>query len=224
MTLGGNGDPAMQIGVAIHLYAANASMEDRFFYSADGELLIVPQLGALRFHTELGILEVEARRDLRDSARRQVPRRARREAGARIHLRELRPAVSPAGTWARSAPTGWRMRATSRRRWPRMRIAMASFTSRRNSWASLWSAAIDHSPLDVVAWHGNYAPYKYDLALFNCINTVSFDHPDPSIYTVLSFAVGDSGNRQLRLCDLSAALDGGGAHLPAAVVSSQPDE
>ncbi len=50
----------------------------------------------------------------------------------------------------------------------------------------LWQAAIDHSPLDVVAWHGNYAPYKYDLALFNCINTVSFDHPDPSIYTVLT--------------------------------------
>ncbi|MGH9435680.1 MAG: homogentisate 1,2-dioxygenase domain-containing protein, partial [Terriglobia bacterium] len=50
----------------------------------------------------------------------------------------------------------------------------------------LWSAALDHSPLDVVAWHGNYAPYKYDLARFNCINTVSFDHPDPSIFTVLT--------------------------------------
>jgi homogentisate 1,2-dioxygenase len=50
----------------------------------------------------------------------------------------------------------------------------------------MWQAAIDHSPLDVVAWHGNYAPYKYDLSRFNCINTVSFDHPDPSIYTVLS--------------------------------------
>src|SRR3974390_807864 len=58
ITLGGNGDPAMQVGLAIHLYAANASMRDRFFYSADGELLIVPQLGGLRFHTELGILEV----------------------------------------------------------------------------------------------------------------------------------------------------------------------
>ncbi len=58
VTLGGNGDPAMQTGVAIHLYAANASMQDRFFYTADGELLIVPQLGALRFHTELGILDV----------------------------------------------------------------------------------------------------------------------------------------------------------------------
>ncbi|HSP33744.1 MAG TPA: homogentisate 1,2-dioxygenase domain-containing protein, partial [Thermoanaerobaculia bacterium] len=51
---------------------------------------------------------------------------------------------------------------------------------------NLWSAKMDHSPLDVVAWHGNYAPYKYDLRLFNTINTVSFDHPDPSIFTVLT--------------------------------------
>ena len=64
----------MQVGVAIHLYAANASMQDRFFYTADGELLIVPQLGALRFHTELGILEVAPGRDLRDSTRCQISR------------------------------------------------------------------------------------------------------------------------------------------------------
>ena len=95
---------------------------------------------------------------------------------------------------------------------------MAKFLGR------LWAAAIDHSPLDVVAWHGNYAPYKYDLARFNCINTVRFDHPDPSIYTVLTRALGDSRHRQLRLCDFSAALAGGRAHLPAAVVSSQHDE
>jgi homogentisate 1,2-dioxygenase len=57
----------------------------------------------------------------------------------------------------------------------------------------LWRAEIDHSPLDVVAWHGNYAPYKYDMALFNCINTVSFDHPDPSIFTVLTAPSGLPG-------------------------------
>src|SRR6202000_86048 len=50
----------------------------------------------------------------------------------------------------------------------------------------LWSARIDHSPLDVVAWHGNYAPYKYDLRLFNTIGSISYDHPDPSIFTVLT--------------------------------------
>src|SRR5215469_17041136 len=58
VTMGGNGDPAMQVGLAIHIYACNTSMVDRFFYSADGEMLIVPQLGALRLHTELGIIEV----------------------------------------------------------------------------------------------------------------------------------------------------------------------
>jgi homogentisate 1,2-dioxygenase len=57
----------------------------------------------------------------------------------------------------------------------------------------LWSAPIDHSPLDVVAWHGNYTPYKYDLANFNCIHTVSFDHPDPSIYTVLTAPTSVAG-------------------------------
>ena len=67
-----------------------------------------------------------------------------------------------------------------------MKIATASSTSSPNSSAASGRAFIDHSPLDVVAWHGNYAPYKYDLARFNCINTVSFDHPDPSIYTVLT--------------------------------------
>ena len=51
---------------------------------------------------------------------------------------------------------------------------------------ALWSAKIGHSPLDVVAWHGNYAPYKYDLRRFNAVNTVSYDHPDPSIFTVLT--------------------------------------
>ncbi len=98
VTLGGNGDPAMQAGVAIHLYAANASMQDRFFYTADGEMLIVPQLGALRFHTELGILEVAPGEIC------VIPRGVKfrvvlgGEAGARLHLRELRPALSPART------------------------------------------------------------------------------------------------------------------------------
>jgi homogentisate 1,2-dioxygenase len=64
----------------------------------------------------------------------------------------------------------------------------------------MWRAAIDHSPLDVVAWHGNYAPYKYDLSRFNCINTVSFDHPDPSIYTVLSAPSATAGTAN---CDFA---------------------
>src|SRR3546814_8782077 len=50
----------------------------------------------------------------------------------------------------------------------------------------LWTMTLDHSPLDVVAWHGNLVPYKYDLSRFNTIGTISFDHPDPSIFTVLT--------------------------------------
>ena len=88
----------------------------------------------------------------------------------------------------------------------------------------LWSAGIDHSPLDVVGWHGNYAPYKYDMANFNCINTVSFDHPDPSIYTVLTAPTAGAGHSQRRLCHLSAALDGGRAHLSPSLVPPQCDE
>ncbi len=79
----------------------------------------------------------------------------------------------------------------------------------------LWSTTLDHSPLDVVAWHGNLAPYRYDLTRFNTINTVSFDHPDPSIFTVLTSPSEHRGDRQLRLRHLPAALDGGRAHLPA---------
>ena len=96
VTLGGNGDPAMQTGVAIHLYAANTSMKDRFFYSADGELLIVPQLGIASLSHRAGNSRCRAGRNLRHPARREVPRRTVRKQAARIYLRELRPAVSPA--------------------------------------------------------------------------------------------------------------------------------
>jgi len=86
---------------------------------------------------------------------------------------------------------------------------------------NLWSAKIGHSPLDVVAWHGNYAPYKYDLRNFNTIGSISYDHPDPSIFLVLQ-AQSDTarcGYRGLR--DFSAALAGGRRYLPSAMVPSQ---
>ena len=185
ITIAGNGDPDAQSGVAIHIYAANRSMEGRFFYTADGELLIVPQLGALRIATELGVLDVapgeiaviprgiKFRVDLP-----QCPARGYvcENYGPPFRLPEL-GAIGANGLAN-----------------PRDFLApVAAFEDRDGDFrivakflGKLWSAEIDHSPLDVVAWHGNYAPYKYDLARFNCINTVSFDHPDPSIYTVLT--------------------------------------
>jgi homogentisate 1,2-dioxygenase len=185
ITLGGNGDPAMQTGVAIHLYAANASMKDRFFYSADGELLIVPQSGKLRFHTELGILDVSPGEIC------IIPRGVKfhveqHEVSARGYICEnygmpfRLPELGAIGANGLANPRDFK-------------APIAAYEDRDGEFhitakflGKLWSAAIDHSPIDVVAWHGNYVPYKYDLACFNCMNTVSFDHPDPSIYTVLS--------------------------------------
>ena len=185
VTMGGSGDPALQAGVAIHLYAVNSSMEDRFLANADGEMLIVPQLGIVHFHTELGILEVAPGeicvipRGVKFRVVVEEPQ-ARgyicENYGLSFRLPELGPIGANGLANARDfmAPT-------------------AAFEDREGDFyvvtkfqGKLWQAPIDHSPLDVVAWHGNYAPYKYDLSRFNCINTVSFDHPDPSIYTVLT--------------------------------------
>jgi len=185
VTMAGGGDPALQTGVGVHLYAANSSMKERFFYDADGELLIVPQSGALLIFSELGILHVSPgeigilprglkfRVELPDgSARGYVCE----NYGPQFRLPEL----GPIGANGLANPRDFQ-------------TPVAAFEDREGEFqivakfqGNLWAAPIDHSPLDVVGWHGNYAPYKYDLARFNCINSVSFDHPDPSIYTVLS--------------------------------------
>jgi homogentisate 1,2-dioxygenase len=192
VTLGGNGDPAMQDGVGIHLYVANASMHERFFYNADGEMLILPQQGRLLLRTELGILEVgpgelaviprgiKFRAELPDDTARGY---ICENYGQAFRLPEL-------------GPIGANGLANSRD----FLTPVAAYEDREGAFeviakflGRLWRAEIDHSPLDVVAWHGNYAPYKYNMALFNCINTVSFDHPDPSIFTVLTAPSGLQG-------------------------------
>jgi homogentisate 1,2-dioxygenase len=192
VTLAGNGDPAFHLGVAVHLYAANTSMIDRFFYSADGEFLIVPQQGQLRLHTELGIIDaapgeisvlprgLKFRVELLEKAVRGY---ICENYGAPFRLPELGPIGANGLANARDFLT-----------------PLAAFDEREGKFqivskflGRLWAAEIDHSPLDVVAWHGNYVPYKYDLARFNCINTVSFDHPDPSIYTVLTSPTAIAG-------------------------------
>ena len=185
VTYGGSGDPALQIGLAIHLYAANVSMQDRFFYCADGELLIVPQLGRLHFHTEMGILDVSPGEIC------VIPRGVKfrvvlAEKQARGYICEnygqpfRLPDLGPIGANGLANPRDFL-------------YPIAAFEDRDGDFCitakfmgKLWSASIDHSPLDIVGWHGNYAPFKYDMARFNCINTVSFDHPDPSIFTVLT--------------------------------------
>ena len=185
VTMGGNGDPAAGAGVAIHLYAANRSMTDAVFFNADGELLLVPQAGRLRLVTELGVLE------LRPGEVGVVPRGVRFRAelqdavaagyvcenyGAVFRLPEL----GPLGSNGLANPRDFLTPVAAFEDVERPTRVVQKFQGR------LWVTELPHSPLDVVAWHGNLAPYKYDLARFNTIGTVSFDHPDPSIFTVLT--------------------------------------
>ncbi|HMN80081.1 MAG TPA: homogentisate 1,2-dioxygenase [Burkholderiaceae bacterium] len=184
VTMAGNGDPGSHHGCGIHLYAANRSMIDRFFVDADGELLIVPQQGRLRVATEMGVLDVEPQEIV------VVPRGVRfrielPDGGARGYICEnfgapLRlPDLGVIGSNGLANPRDFL-------------APVAAYEDREGSFelvskfmGNLWRAAIGHSPLDVVAWHGNYTPYKYDLRRFNAIGSITYDHPDPSIFLVL---------------------------------------
>jgi homogentisate 1,2-dioxygenase len=183
-TVGGNGSPGAQVGCGIHWYVANRSMTERFFYDADAELLIVPQQGRLRVATELGLVEVEPQEIL------VIPRGLRfrvelPDGAARGYLCEnfgapfRLPDLGPIGSNGLANPRDFQTPAA----WYEDREGAFELVAKFAG--HLWSARIDHSPLDVVAWHGNNAPYKYDLRLFNTIGSVSYDHPDPSIFLVL---------------------------------------
>jgi homogentisate 1,2-dioxygenase len=184
-TVGGNGDSRTRSGMGVHLYAANTSMRDRYFVDADGELLFVPELGTVILHTELGPLRVSP-------------------GEIAVVPRGIRFRVELAGTFARGylcenfgapltlperGPIGANGLANERD----FLAPHAAFEERGHTvqvvnkfGGNLWAADYDHSPLDVVAWHGNYTPYKYDTANFMVIGSISFDHPDPSIFTVLT--------------------------------------
>jgi homogentisate 1,2-dioxygenase len=185
VTLGGNGDVATQTGMATHIYAANTSMTDRYFYNADGEMLILPQQGRARFVTELGVVETSPGeiallpRGLR--FRVELPDGASRgyiceNYGAPLRLPEL----SPLGSNGLANPRDFLSPVAAYEDKDAPCVLISKFQG------NLWAAEMEHSPLSVVAWHGNFTPYKYDLARFMVIGTVSFDHPDPSIYSVLT--------------------------------------
>jgi homogentisate 1,2-dioxygenase len=191
-TIAGNGDALAQTGVGIHVYSADRSMTGCLFCNADGEMLLVPQLGRLRLVTELGVLEVTpleiavVPRGLR--FRVELPDGPARgyiceNYGPMLRLPELGPIGSNglAGVRDFLAPVA----AYEDRDEPHEIVTKYA--------GNLWSASVDHSPLDVVAWHGNLVPYKYDLTKFMVIGTVSFDHPDPSIFTVLTSPSATTG-------------------------------
>ena len=184
VTYAGTGDADADAGVGIHLYAANRSMTDRVFYSADGELLIVPQQGAHRFVTEFGVIEAEPghvvliprgvrfRVDLFGPSRGYVCE----NYGAAFRI----PDLGPIGANGLANPRDFEAPVAAFEDIDRPTECIQKYGGQ------LWTTTFDHSPLDVVAWHGNYAPCRYDTARFNTINTVSYDHPDPSIFTVLT--------------------------------------
>lgn len=172
-------------GIGVHLYAANRSMQGRAFYDADGELLIVPQQGALHIVTELGVIDIEP---LQIAV---IPRGVRfrvelPEGGARGYVCENHgapfrlPDLGPIGSNGLANPRDFETPAA----WYEDSDEPTELIQKFEG--ALWTTTLDHSPFDVVAWHGNLAPYRYDLRRFNTINTVSFDHPDPSIFTVLT--------------------------------------
>ena len=184
-TMGGNGSPASHCGIGVHLYAANRDMHGRFFYDADGELLIVTQQGRLQIDSELGVLEVEPQeiavipRGIR--FRVLLPDGAARgyvceNFGALLRL----PDLGPIGSNGLANPRDFLTPQAA------FEEVEGDFELVAKFQGHLWRADIGHSPLDVVGWHGNYAPYKYDLRRFNAIGSISFDHPDPSIFLVLN--------------------------------------
>ncbi|HST02262.1 MAG TPA: homogentisate 1,2-dioxygenase [Usitatibacter sp.] len=178
------GEARAQHGAGIHVYCANRSM-DRVFYDADGEMLIVPQEGAITLQTEMGRLDVAP------GEIALVPRGVRFRVA--IHGAAVRgyvcenygapfrlPDLGPIGSNGLANPRDFLAPAAAYEDRDAKTELVAKFGGR------LWSTTLGHSPLDVVAWHGNYYPVKYDLARFNAMNTVSFDHADPSIFTVLT--------------------------------------
>jgi len=196
VAIAGSGDVESHAGCGIYLYAANQSMHRRVFYSADGEFLIVPQLGTLLIDTEMGQLCIEPQeiavipRGLR--FRVAVQAGAARgyvceNFGAPFRLPDLGPIGSNGLANSRDfqTPVAFYEDLSGEHR------LIGKFLGR------LWSAQMDHSPLNVVAWHGNNVPYKYDLRRFNTLGSVSYDHPDPSIFLVLHSPSDTAGTSNL---------------------------
>jgi homogentisate 1,2-dioxygenase len=181
----GNGDAATLSGVTLFTYAATASMTTQAFFSADGEMLIIPQHGRLRIVTEMGVIALEPLevalipRGVR--FRVELPDGAARGYACENHGSPFRlPDLGPIGSNGLANPRDFES-------------PSAAFEDRDEAFelvqkfgGQYWTTTLDHSPFDVVAWHGNLAPVKYDLRRFNTLGTVSFDHPDPSIFTVLT--------------------------------------
>ncbi|ORY72416.1 homogentisate 1,2-dioxygenase [Leucosporidium creatinivorum] len=191
-TVAGTGQPQAKEGLAIHMYLANTSMEHRAFCNNDGDFLIVPQQGRLDIRTELGNLMVRPgeicviQRGLRFKV--SLP-----DGPSRGYIQEVYgahyelPDLGPLGANGLANPRDFEH-------------PIASFEIDQSGWeivyklmGTLWSCSQEHSPFDVVAYHGNYVPYKYDLSRFCNVGSISFDHIDPSIFCVLTARSNEPG-------------------------------
>ena len=179
------GDAGSQAGMAAHLYFVTRSMVDEYFYNADGEMLIVAQEGELRLFTEFGIIDIEPGEIA--VIPRGVKMRVELPGGpARGYVCEN---YGGAFTLPERGPIGANCMANQRD----FLTPCAAYEDREApstmhvKWGGdLWLCDLDRSPLDVVAWHGNYAPYKYDLRKYSPVGPILYDHADPSIFTVLT--------------------------------------
>jgi homogentisate 1,2-dioxygenase len=179
------GDAEAMAGMAAHLLFVTASMEREHFFNADGELLVVAQENKLRFRTEFGTIEIEPG-EICIIPRGVIFRVELIDGPARAYVCEnygggfTLPDRGPIGANCLANPRDFLTPVA----W--YEDVEAPHTLYVKWGGDLWKTGMPHSPLDVVAWHGNYAPYKYDLRRFSPVNAVSFDHPDPSIFTVLT--------------------------------------
>jgi homogentisate 1,2-dioxygenase len=190
------GDVNTQAGMASHIYLVTESMKDEYFFSADSELLVVPQQGRLRFFTELGIIDIEPK-EIAILPRGLVYRVEVLEGPARGFVCENYgqkfdlPGRGPIGANCLANPRDFKCPvAAFEDREVRSRVVIKWCGSFHETW-------IGHSPLDIVAWHGNYCPYKYDLRTYSPVGAVLFDHPDPSIFTVLTAPSGQEGTANI---------------------------
>jgi len=190
------GDVSTQAGMAAHVYLVTDSMQDEYFYSADSELLVVPQEGRLRFCTELGVIDLEPK-EIALLPRGLVYRVEVLEGPARGFVCENYgqkfdlPHRGPIGANCMANPRDFK-------------TPVAAFEDREAEsrlvikWCGQFHATtIPASPLDVVGWHGNYAPWKYDLRAYSPVGAILFDHPDPSIFTVLTAPSGVPGTANI---------------------------
>ncbi len=190
-SIAGSGEPAGLAGIAVHVYLANRSMRDRYFTNADGEMMLVPQQGTLLLATEMGKLEVAPREIA--VIPRGVKFKVAVDGPARGYICEN---YGPHFRLPELGPIGAQGLAQKRD----FLAPVAAFEERggkcevvQKFMGKLWAAEYRHSPLDVVAWHGNLTPCKYELDRFMAVNSVSFDHSDPSIFTVLTSPSGHPG-------------------------------